>query len=122
MDELSMSPPDKKYWEAGGNCNMAIAAARLGLHCVAIGHVGDEIYGEFLLDVLHEEGIGTVALNGGTNEKDTSSFCETLICWVLVDPLQRHGFCRYCFLPRQNLIISMDGRAGLCGETVAKGI
>lgn len=86
---------------------MAIAAARLGLHCVAIGHVGDEIYGEFLLDVLHEEGIGTVALDRGTNAKDTSSFCETLICWVLVDPLQRHGFCRYCFLPCQNLIISM---------------
>ncbi|KAH0905796.1 hypothetical protein HID58_037623 [Brassica napus] len=94
MDELSLSPPDKKYWEAGGNCNMAIAAARLGLQCVAIGHVGDEIYGEFLLDVLHEEGIGTVALDGeATNAKDASSFCETLICWVLVDPLQRHGFC-----------------------------
>lgn len=93
MDELSLSPPDKKYWEAGGNCNMAIAAARLGLQCVAIGHVGDEIYGEFLLDVLHEEGIGTVALDGETNAKDASSFCETLICWVLVDPLQRHGFC-----------------------------
>ncbi|KAL1202076.1 Fructokinase-1 [Cardamine amara subsp. amara] len=93
MDQLSLSPPDKKYWEAGGNCNMAIAAARLGLNCVAIGHVGDEIYGEFLLDVLHEEGIGTVALDGQTNAKDTNSFCETLICWVLVDPLQRHGFC-----------------------------
>ncbi|KAG2267560.1 hypothetical protein Bca52824_062115 [Brassica carinata] len=83
-----------KYWEAGGNCNMAIAAARLGLRCVAIGHVGDEIYGEFLLDVLHEEGIGTVALDGvAANAKDATSFCETLICWVLVDPLQRHGFC-----------------------------
>ncbi|ESQ36239.1 hypothetical protein EUTSA_v10007491mg [Eutrema salsugineum] len=93
MDELSMSPPDKKYWEAGGNCNMAIAAARLGLRCVAIGHVGNEIYGEFLLDVLHEEGISTVALDGETNAKDTSSYCETLICWVLVDPSQRHGFC-----------------------------
>ncbi|KFK42988.1 hypothetical protein AALP_AA1G065000 [Arabis alpina] len=93
MEELSTSPPDKKYWEAGGNCNMAIAAARLGLNCVAIGHVGDEIYGEFLLDVLHEEGISTVGLDGEANAKDTSSFCDTLICWVLVDPLQRHGFC-----------------------------
>ncbi|CAA7026395.1 unnamed protein product [Microthlaspi erraticum] len=92
MDELSISPPDKKYWEAGGNCNMAIAAARLGLNCVAIGHVGDEIYGEFLLDVLHGEGISTVALDG-ENAKDNSSYCETLICWVLVDPSQRHGFC-----------------------------
>ncbi|CAN8295267.1 unnamed protein product [Cochlearia groenlandica] len=93
MEKLSVSPPDKKYWEAGGNCNMAIAAARLGLNCVAIGHVGDEIYGEFLLDVLHEEGISTVSLDGETSAKDNSSYCETLICWVLVDPLQRHGFC-----------------------------
>ncbi|CAK9171266.1 unnamed protein product, partial [Ilex paraguariensis] len=33
-----------QYWETGGNCNMAIASARLGLHCVAIGYVGDEIW------------------------------------------------------------------------------
>ena len=34
---------------------MAIAAKRLGLCCVTIGHVGNEIYGDFLLDVLHDE-------------------------------------------------------------------
>lgn len=94
MDRLSASPPDKQYWEAGGNCNMAIAAARLGLRCVTIGHVGDEIYGKFLLDVLRDEGIGIVGMREEVDVLDgpPASF-ETLLCWVLVDPLQRHGFC-----------------------------
>lgn len=94
MEQLSKSPPDKKYWEAGGNCNMAIAAARLGLRCNVIGHIGNEIYGKFLLDVLHDEGINVI---GMSEEEDiinrSSSEYETLLCWVLVDPLQRHGFC-----------------------------
>uniref|UniRef100_A0A5B7AV70 Putative fructokinase-1 n=1 Tax=Davidia involucrata TaxID=16924 RepID=A0A5B7AV70_DAVIN len=94
MEQLSKSPPDKQYWEAGGSCNMAIAAARLGLCCITIGHVGNEIYGRFLLDVLHDEGIDMV---GMCEDNDVvngfSAAFETLLCWVLVDPLQRHGFC-----------------------------
>ncbi|KAK9067574.1 hypothetical protein SSX86_011685 [Deinandra increscens subsp. villosa] len=95
MEQLSKSPPDKKYWEAGGNCNMAIAAARLGLRCNAIGHIGNEIYGKFILDVLHDEGINVVAMREEDDMSNTSSRSEyeTLLCWVLVDPLQRHGFC-----------------------------
>ncbi|XP_062149449.1 fructokinase-1 [Alnus glutinosa] len=94
MDRLSASPPDKQYWEAGGNCNVAIAAARMGLRCVAIGHVGNEIYGQFLLDVLHDEGIDMVGMIEDADVLDgPSAFYETLLCWVLVDPLQRHGFC-----------------------------
>ncbi|XP_014514473.1 fructokinase-1 [Vigna radiata var. radiata] len=100
MDRLAQSPPDKKYWEAGGNCNMAIAAARLGLNCISIGHVGNEIYGKFLSDVLHDEGIGLVGILSKDNSdniidrssSDNGSY-DTLLCWVLVDPLQRHGFC-----------------------------
>lgn len=84
----------QKYWEAGGNCNMAIAAARLGLKCVAIGHVGNEIYGKFLEDVLQAEGIGMVGMSEETDLNAPSSSYETLLCWVLVDPLQKHGFCR----------------------------
>lgn len=73
---------------------MAIAAARLGLDCVTIGHVGNEIYGRFLLDVLQDEGIGMVGMSEDTDGVDTSSASyETLLCWVLVDPSQRHGFC-----------------------------
>ncbi|XAR61131.1 Fructokinase [Bertholletia excelsa] len=93
MERLSKSPPDKKFWEAGGNCNMAIAAARLGLRCLTIGHVGDEIYGHFLTDVLHEEGIDMVGMNEDDDIESSNAAYETLLCWVLVDPLQRHGFC-----------------------------
>ncbi|XWS36386.1 hypothetical protein CRYUN_Cryun20dG0080900 [Craigia yunnanensis] len=94
MEQLSSSPPDKQYWEAGGNCNMAIAAARLGLDCLTIGHVGNEIYGKFLLDVLHDEGIGMVGMSEETDVINSpSASYETLLCWVLVDPLQKHGFC-----------------------------
>lgn len=74
---------------------MAIAAARLGLHCITIGHVGDEIYGRFLIDVLSDEGISIVGMNEQSEVLNLpSSDYETLLCWVLVDPLQRHGFCR----------------------------
>lgn len=80
---------------------MAIAAARLGLNCISIGHVGNEIYGKFLSDVLHDEGIGLVGILSKDNSdniidrssSDNGSY-DTLLCWVLVDPLQRHGFCR----------------------------
>lgn len=99
MDMLAQSPPNKKYWEAGGNSNMAIAASRLGLSCITIGHVGNETYGNFFLEVLREEGIGMVEMCSDSDEFDdtrkkiSSSSYETLLCWVLVDPLQRHGFC-----------------------------
>ena len=74
---------------------MAIAAARLGLNCMSIGHVGNEIYGKFLLDVLHDEGIGMVEMSNNADVINSpSDSYETLLCWVLVDPLQRHGFCR----------------------------
>lgn len=75
---------------------MAIAAARLGLRCIVIGHVGDEIYGKFLLDVLEDEGINLIGMREDDDIINSSSSAyETLLCWVLVDPLQRHGFCRY---------------------------
>lgn len=74
---------------------MAIAAARLGLKCMAIGHVGNEVYGQFLLDVLQDEGISMVGMSdNNTNVDSSAASYETLLCWVLVDPLQRHGFCR----------------------------
>ncbi|CAN1131744.1 5-dehydro-2-deoxygluconokinase 1 [Linum perenne] len=95
MERLAASPPDKRYWEAGGNCNVVIAAARLGLNCATIGHIGSELYGQFLSDVLRDERIRMVEMTeDGVDVVDTSSAAyETLLCWVLVDPLQRHGFC-----------------------------
>ncbi|XP_020590458.1 probable fructokinase-1 [Phalaenopsis equestris] len=82
-----------KYWEAGGNCNLGIAAARLGLRVIALGHVGDEVYGHFLLDVLQIEGIDMVGLTEDSKAAKDAAMYETLLCWVLVDPFQRHGFC-----------------------------
>ncbi|CAK9158764.1 unnamed protein product [Ilex paraguariensis] len=73
-----------QYWETGGNCNMAIVAVRLGLHCVVIGHV----------DVLHDEGIGTVGMTDLNDNVDSSSAAyETLQCWVFVYPFHRHAIC-----------------------------
>lgn len=73
---------------------MAIAAARLGLNCITLGHVGDEVYGKFILDVLHDEGIYMVSMSEETAAGMPCAAYETLVCWVLVDPLQNHGFCR----------------------------
>lgn len=87
---------------------MAIAAGRVGLDCVTIGHVGDDIYGRFLLDVLHDEGISMVGMMTPTQQHSdhVATSYQTLLCWVLVDPLQRHGFCRYTPLP--TIIISIS--------------
>lgn len=84
----------KKFWEAGGNCNLAIAASRLGLHVCTLGHVGNDIYGHFLLDVLQNEGINMVEMNENSEASSRSASYETTLCWVLVDPLQNHYFCR----------------------------
>ncbi|URD72700.1 pfkB family carbohydrate kinase [Musa troglodytarum] len=92
MERLEASPPDKKFWEAGGNCNLAIAASRLGLSCVTLGHVGDEIYGNFLLDVLSNENIRYVGMSQNMDDTASIAAYETLLCWVLVDPFQKHGF------------------------------
>ncbi|KAH7424127.1 hypothetical protein KP509_12G091300 [Ceratopteris richardii] len=87
MNDLARSSPEKKFWEAGGNSNFAIAAARLGMRCAALGHIGDEKYGKFLHEVLEKEGVQVV----GLDEKNIKD--ETLVCWVLIDSEHRHGFC-----------------------------
>ncbi|KAJ6827191.1 uncharacterized protein M6B38_368090 [Iris pallida] len=93
MDTLASSAPDKKFWEAGGNCNLVIAASRLGLRVITLGHVGNDIYGHFLLDVLQDEGIKMVGMNEKSEAANYGASYETLLCWVLVDPFQNHGFC-----------------------------
>lgn len=99
----------QKFWEAGGNCNLAFAAARLGLSCSTLGHVGEEIYGKFLLDVLQAEGISVVGMLENTNATACRQAYETLLCWVLVDPFQKHGFCRleHAFWSKMLLHISI---------------
>ncbi|KAG6480701.1 hypothetical protein ZIOFF_057286 [Zingiber officinale] len=93
MERLAASPPDKKFWEAGGNCNLAIAASRLGLSCFTVGHVGDEIYGNFLLEVLEDENINFLGMSKNADRTANVADYQTLLCFVLVDPFQKHGFC-----------------------------
>lgn len=54
------------------------------------------IYAKLLLDVFQDEGINLIGMREDDDIINSSSSAyETLLCWVLVDPLQRHGFCRY---------------------------
>lgn len=66
--------------------------------------MGEEIYGKFLLDVLQAEGISVVGMLENTNATACHQAYETLLCWVLVDPFQKHGFCRLekCFLEQNS--------------------
>lgn len=92
MLQLAASNPDKRYWEAGGTCNFSIAAARLGLHCAALGQIGNEKYGWFLREVMEKEDVSIIGI-------DRDGECllvnndETVLCWVLVDAARRHSFC-----------------------------
>lgn len=56
LDDLTRSPPDTSAWEVGGSCNFLIAAARLGLQAVPVGHLGQDRYGRFMTDVLQASG------------------------------------------------------------------
>ncbi|KAL4514183.1 hypothetical protein Ndes2437B_g04164 [Nannochloris sp. 'desiccata'] len=111
LTNLTANPPDVSSWEVGGNTNTLIAASRLGLRVASIGHIGNDIYGKFLTDVLKDEGIKLIEpvtanldsssssiitnINGLTKEQDA-----TLLCFVLVAPNSQHSFCsRYDFGP-----------------------
>jgi hypothetical protein len=43
---------DTRNWEAGGQSNFMIAAARLGLRVASAANVGQDVYGTFLRDIL----------------------------------------------------------------------
>ncbi|KAJ7558435.1 hypothetical protein O6H91_04G039000 [Diphasiastrum complanatum] len=121
MQRLVASPPDEGSWEAGGNSNFAIAASRLGLRTVTIGHVGHEKFGQFLVQALEKEGITVVDIEDegaplGGDDYDGS----TLLCWVLVDQEHNHSFCsRFDFMkdPVFSRIIRLPARI----EAVIKG-
>lgn len=90
----------QSHWEGGGNANVAIAGARLGLNCVTLGHVGTEKFGRFLHCVLDKEGVQSETLqkeDGTVPLWDDDYDGSTLLCWVLVDPQHQHAFCRCSF-------------------------
>lgn len=77
----------------GGNTNFLICASRLGLRTASVGHLGGDVYGAYMHDVLAAEGVRQVepvAAGRLTPEQD-----QTLLCFVLVDPQGQHAFCRW---------------------------
>uniref|UniRef100_M8C6S0 Carbohydrate kinase PfkB domain-containing protein n=1 Tax=Aegilops tauschii TaxID=37682 RepID=M8C6S0_AEGTA len=106
MEGLAASPPDQVEPQPVrllrcSCCDCMIdlhllaftSRSRLGLRCSTLGHVGEEVYGKFLLDVLEAEGISVVGMLENADVTACRQAYETLLCWVLVDPFQRHGFC-----------------------------
>lgn len=100
---LSQNPPGDECWEVGGNTNTLIAAARLGMRAAAIGHVGNDSFGNFLERILEEErtGIASTILDTSSPSGHNMAMEETLVCFVLVDKAtNEHTFCsRYDFGP-----------------------
>ncbi len=65
--------------EAGGACNFAITAARLGLDCKVIGAPGADLFGNWVIDILKSENVDTTLI------KQFASLPTTLVV-VLSDP------------------------------------
>ena len=101
LEYLGQNPPPEASWEVGGNTNTLIAGARLGMRTSALGHIGDDTFGEFLCKVLGGEnsGICSTMLDDGLFEKQ--GLRNTLVCYVIVDKeTNKHEFCsRYDFGP-----------------------
>eukprot|EP00891_Asterochloris_glomerata_P001702 jgi/Astpho2/1702/fgenesh1_pg.00032_%23_41_t len=99
LRQLTASAPPREVWEVGANANTIIAALRLGLNVVAAGHLGLDIYGNFMREVLQEEGVAVIEPLADL-EHLTPELQETLLCFVLVGPGSQHAFCsRYDFGP-----------------------
>ena len=75
--------------ELGGNCNFALAAARLGLDTKAIGVLGGDELGAFVAGALREEDVDFVDMLGASVD---ASRVPTLECNVVVEPNGQHGF------------------------------
>ncbi|BDA49261.1 probable 5-dehydro-2-deoxygluconokinase [Coccomyxa sp. Obi] len=99
LRQLTAQTHSRKFWEVGASCNFLIAAARMGLNTAAVANLGEDVYGQFLLDVLKEEGVAR--FQPLAPEAFDEALKETLLCFVLVnDRSAAHAFCsRYDFGP-----------------------
>ncbi len=72
----------------GGACNVAIMAARFGVSVGSLGEVGDDYFGEIVLNGLAREGVATehVVINENS---------PTPVAGVLVDPQSEPGYLGY---------------------------
>jgi fructokinase len=58
----------------GAPANVAVATARLGRHSAFIGKVGDDAFGQFLIETLHNEGVETKGMRLSENARTTMAF------------------------------------------------
>ncbi len=72
VEQLHLEPKDLQRVSylalgPGGACNVAIMAAHLGLEVAALGEVGDDLFGEIVLEGLAHEGVdvGGVIISPG---------------------------------------------------------
>ncbi len=59
-------------FEAGGACTTILAARGLGLDVAALGAVGDDVVGRFLIELLAEAGVDIAALQMPSNSTTTA--------------------------------------------------
>lgn len=76
---------NERLFEAGGSCNFLIVASRLGLETQAVGAVGDDWLGDFVLQQLRDESVGVVHIFVAPNTDTTLSI-------ALVDSNAEHVF------------------------------
>ena len=58
----TLTPASSVGLELGGGCNVAIVAARLGLDVAVLGEIGEDRFGQLVLDELRAEGVDTAGV------------------------------------------------------------
>lgn len=74
---LAQAPAFKKAL-GGAPANVAVGVARLGRRAGFMGQVGDDEFGHFLADTLHDNGVDTIALRFSTRARTALAFVSLL--------------------------------------------
>lgn len=94
MKSWMANPTPRTTWELGGGTNFLLAASRLGMRAASAGHVGQDVFGRFLVEELEKEGVMVHSMGKkGASSESHSLLDSTLICFVQVDPDHKHSFC-----------------------------
>ncbi|MCU0513554.1 MAG: carbohydrate kinase family protein [Anaerolineae bacterium] len=72
--------------EPGGSGNFMIAGVRMGMKVSSIGAVGDDLFGQFLLNVLRSEGVNTAGITVVPGSR------STLVLDLVDAATQQHTF------------------------------
>lgn len=86
----------------GAPANVAVAAARLGAEAAFVGSVGDDLFGNFILDVLEAEGVET----GGVTRQSPPT--RTTLAFVEIDEEGDREFTFYRTDPAADELLSPD--------------